>query len=86
MNRKPGKPFDPQRSVSLFQLAGAFEEAYRPLVGMVTEESGIRFYDWTGVLAEAGWLIESMEKEFRDLLQTYAKIIYSRGGRFLINL
>jgi hypothetical protein len=63
---QPGRPFDPQRSISLFQLAGAFEETYRPLIGRVTGKPGIRFYDWTGVLAEAGWLIETMEREFLD--------------------
>jgi hypothetical protein len=61
---QPGRPFDRKRSLSLFQLAGAFEEKYRYLVGTVAGNPGIRFYDWTGVLAEAGWLIESMEKEF----------------------
>jgi hypothetical protein len=63
---QPGRPFDPQRAVSLFQLAGAFEEVYRSLVGRVAGEPGVRFYDWTGVLAEASWLIETMEREFRD--------------------
>ena len=63
---QPGRPFDPHRAVSLFQLAGAFDEEYRPLVGRVAGEPGVRFYDWTGVLAEAGWLIETMEREFRD--------------------
>ncbi|MFP4366341.1 MAG: alginate lyase family protein [Bacteroidales bacterium] len=63
---QPGRPFDPNRAVSLFQLAGSFEEEYHPLVGKAAGESGVRFYDWTGVLAEAGWLIESIEKEFSD--------------------
>ncbi len=63
---QPGRPFDPKRAVAMFQLAGAFEEKYRPLVGRIAEEPGVQFYDWTGVLARAGWLIETMEREFRD--------------------
>ncbi len=63
---QPGRPFDPQRAISLFQLAGAFEEEYRQLVGQVAGKPEARFYDWTGVLAQAGWLIETMEREFRD--------------------
>jgi hypothetical protein len=53
-----------KRSVSLFQLAGAFDEKYHHMLGQITGKPEIRFYDWTGVIAEAGWLIESMEKEF----------------------
>jgi hypothetical protein len=62
---QPGRPFDPQRAMALFQLAGAFEPEYRSLVGLVAGRPEARFYDWTGVLAEAGWLTESMEREFR---------------------
>ena len=63
---QPGRPFDPHRAVALFQLAGAFEEKYRPLAGSIAGKPGMQFYDWTGVLARAGWLIETMEREFRD--------------------
>ncbi len=42
---QPGRPFNPHRAVSLFQLAGAFEEEYRPLVGRTAGDSGVRFYD-----------------------------------------
>jgi hypothetical protein len=52
--------------VALFQLAGAFEGKYRHLAGKVSGNPGVQFYDWTGVLARAGWLIETMEREFGD--------------------
>ncbi len=61
---QPGTLFEPRRAVSLFQLAAAFEPEYKELAAVAADKPGARFIDWTGVLAAAGWLIESSEREF----------------------
>lgn len=62
---RPGRLFAPRQALSLFQIAVAFVPEYQEIINEISGQAEDLFPDWTSVLAEAGWLIETMEREFR---------------------
>ncbi|MCD8482354.1 MAG: alginate lyase family protein [Verrucomicrobia bacterium] len=61
---QPGNFFNPKQAISLFQLAAAFDGRYRTIITEVLASPEARLLDWTGVLADSGWLVESIDREF----------------------
>jgi hypothetical protein len=58
---RPGRPFRPQESVRLLEIAIAFEPEYGKLLSQVLGDD-MTFGTWPAVLASIGWAYESIGK------------------------
>jgi hypothetical protein len=50
---QPGKPFDPEDALEMFELASYFDRRYGPLVAKLRNQPSARFSSWPMVLNEA---------------------------------